>query len=71
VYVDPTMEEESKISGTFMISHMPNMNRITHIIQSGVVNTDQAVEVIIMVNIRSQIWRLIVAVRFRVLWNKS
>jgi hypothetical protein len=40
------MEEESSISGTFMISHMPNMNRITHIIQSGVIDTDQAVEVL-------------------------
>ena len=39
------MEEESKITGTFMIAHMPNMNQITHIIQSGVIDTDQAVEV--------------------------
>lgn len=39
------MEEESNISGTFMISHMPNMNRITHIIQNGVIDTEEAVEV--------------------------
>ena len=43
--VDPTQEEESQISGTFMISHMPNINQITHVIQSGVIETDQAVEV--------------------------
>lgn len=45
IFIDPTCEEESRSSGTIVMSVMPALNQVSHIIQNGEISALQSSEV--------------------------
>ncbi|KAI9140850.1 ribosomal protein S5 domain 2-type protein, partial [Paraphysoderma sedebokerense] len=49
VLMDPTFQEEQNQQGSMLISYMPSLNEITHLIQNGLVDSDALIQVYLLI----------------------